>query len=230
MKLCVIEDNLALRQAMADALESRGYEVLQAEDATDLQTVLEKHQPDVFIIDIELPGESGFSITERMRKAYPQSFIALVTARGKIEERVRGYDSGADLYLVKPINMQELVAAIQAGSRRLTLSQDKDWGASFVLSLKEMVLDGQGQAGPIAVTPSECRLLKALIEAPEHQMEYWELLELLRKEVTNESRRILEVHIVNLRTKLRRLGVGGQIIRSVRNVGYRLLIEGAITP
>lgn len=228
MKLCVIEDNTALREAMAHALVERGFDVFGVADAAALQDVLRDHQPDVFVIDIELPGEDGWSITQRIRKAYPQSFIAMVTARGKIEERVRGYELGADLYLVKPINLKELVAAIHAAQRRLDMGQDHSTSASFVLAVKDMMLSVPGKLSGVTLTPSECQLLKALIEAPNGQLEYWELIELLAKATTDESRRILEVHMVNLRNKLRRLGAEGQVIRSVRGVGYRLLVDAAI--
>jgi DNA-binding response OmpR family regulator len=228
MRLCVIEDNTALRQAMAHALTERGFEVFEAADASELQEVLRNHQPDVFVIDIELPGENGWSITERMKKAYPQSFIAMVTARGKIEDRVRGYELGADLYLVKPINLKELVAAIHAARRRLDM--DHAHSASFLLFMHEMILSAAGRVSVVALTPSECQLLKALIEAPNGQLEYWELMELLGKKATDESRRILEVHMVNLRNKLRRLGAEGQVIRAARGIGYRLLVDAAIAP
>lgn len=221
MRVCVVEDHDVFREMLRRALESHRFEVSTATDAQDLDALLKGVVFDAFILDLNLPGEDGVSIAVRLKRAYPNCFIVMATARERVEDRIVGYQVGADIYMTKPLSVRELVAALESVERRYLGSQRLD--AGLFLDVRTSVLRGAAPASPVRLTPTELRLLKGLAEAPDCLLEHWQLLDLLGKEADDASKRVLEVHVVNLRKKLQGLGAHQPAIGVVRGVGYRLL-------
>lgn len=226
MRICIVEDNDVFREMLRRALATHGFEVSAVSDGHDLDALLKVATFDAYILDLNLPGEDGLSIALRLKRAYPACFIVMATARERVEDRVAGYETGADIYMTKPLHVRELVAALESVERRRIGALRGD--SVLVLELRAAALRGADAAVSVRLTPTELRLMKGLVEAPDCLLEHWQLLDLLDKEADDASKRVLEVHIVNLRKKLQQVGAEQPAIGAVRGVGYRLLVPLAV--
>lgn len=224
MRVCLVEDNDLLRETLTHVLTEAGFVITAVPDADALDEVLKETAFDTYLLDLNLPGEDGLSIAKRLKRAYPDCFIVMTTARERVADRALGYDTGADIYMTKPVHLPELVAALNGLYRRWQAqsqaSDDLDW----VLQTADRVLM-QGASGRMErLTPTELVIVKALVEAPDQRLAYWQLLDRLDKVVDEGAKRALEVHVVNLRRKLRSLGASDYAIAAVRGSGYRLAL------
>ena len=225
LKIAILEDNDELRELTIDLLNKNGYLALGAFDAEGLDSLIMKYQFDLLLLDLNLPGEHGLSVAKRLKSALPSLYIIMTTALSGINERVIGYQEGADLYLPKPVSEQELLAAISSVARRINQSQNKLTTNELALDLKRRQLIG---AHTVDLSPTEAILLKQLILSTHQKVDYFKLLEITKREVDAKSKASLEVQIVNLRKKIAAAGYSRPSIRSVRNEGYELLCPIAL--
>jgi|GEM_PF-5700042 len=120
MNIIVVEDHDALREVTVSALSDMGHKVRGIGSAEGLSGELQLCIPHIMVLDLNLPGEDGISVANRIRASYPEIGIIMVTARKNYDDRITGYKSGADIYLTKPTSLEELGAAIDALSRRIS--------------------------------------------------------------------------------------------------------------
>lgn len=225
LRIGLVEDNEDLRSSLVDVLKINGFKVTSASSAEEIVENENFIFCEVMIIDLNLPGEDGLSLTVRLKKLYPRLRIIMMTARSALEERIIGYDNGADLYLVKPIMELELIAALKALARQIyvdrTRTQDN---REIVLQLKSSNYELTGPNGQLLLTYNEAKLLTALASAPGSTLEYWQLLELLKLELNPIGKKTLAVRLTRLRTKLIDLGCSGDAIKAIRSDGYHLCV------
>lgn len=220
--ILVVEDNDDLREAIVDALTHRGHHVRGVDCAEALPEMTGRAGIDVLIVDLNLPGEDGISLTSRLRKVQPDMGIMMLTARSLSEDKCLGYTSGADVYLTKPATSDELHAAIQSLGRRLKGATKTS--ELLVLDVTRLLL--QNANAHVNLTPNEVQVLAALCRAPERRLERWQLLECLGHPEGDYSKSALEMLIARLRKKLQLLGDShDRPIRPVRGVGYQLCAE-----
>lgn len=217
LKIVLVEDNDDLRDLLLRDITNAGYVVYGAGCADDLDDLATSNVFDLLILDINLPGENGFEVAKRYKQSNPDIYIVMLTARVGSEDKIAGYESGADIYLTKPVSSAELMAAIGSVSRRL---QKSSTSADLVLDLRKMCLEGQGT---VELNRQEIVILKALSESANGNLPYYRLLELCGEEVNATSKSTLEVRMVRLRKKLAELGVQGKTIGAIRGEGYQLL-------
>lgn len=220
LSIIVVEDHDALREVTAGFLAELGYEVREAPDAETLDELMAQWPADVVVLDVNLPGEDGYSVCGRLRAARPALGIVMLTARTAGPDRVVGYEQGADVYLAKPTANEELAAAIHSLARRLKPGPD-----AADLRLDEARCEIQGPGGVVALTESEAVALRALALAPGRQLEHWQLMEALGLSADTEGKAALEVRMVRLRRKLGQAGVPEAALQAVRRVGYRLQVR-----
>ncbi len=224
LNIVLVEDHDVLRDMLAQALQEAGHQVTALSCAEELEDVAGGKNTDLFIIDLNLPGENGFSLTERVRATYPLAGIILATARSTIEDKLEGYARGADLYLTKPISVPELQATVAAlGRRRLRIDHVLEQQQTFTLLQQQMTLALPGQA-PTNLSAAETAMLIAFSRAPGQRLAYWQVAETLGLDLQNYPKSSLEVRIVRLRKKLVETGAPGACIEAVRNHGYQLCI------
>jgi len=223
MRLCIIEDNDAFRETLAHVLSVHAFEVSSAADGVELDQLLRQHSFDAYIIDLNLPGEDGLSITARLKRAYPDCFVVMTTARDRLSDRTMGYETGADIYMTKPVDAQELLAALNGIKRRWSQTASTSASAQLIVQVRQLTLQNADGSKAVSLTPTEALILRALAEAPRQQLEYWQLLEWLGKPMSESAKKILEVHCAHLRRKLLAAGSQPPGIRAVRKVGYALL-------
>ena len=222
-RVLVVDDEPAIRDAVAYALRNEGFDVdAVADGETALEAALtEEH--DVMVLDLMLPGMSGSEVCRRIRaqSALP---IVMLTARGAELDRVLGLEIGADDYVTKPFSMAELIGRIRAILRRRELDRSGRGGSMQIGSLEldarrhEAKVDGE----PTRLTPSEFKLLLLLAEEPERVFSRREIMQHLWDSEYVGDQRACDIHISNLRQKIERDPANPERIVTVRGIGYKL--------
>ena len=221
----IVEDDAEVREMETYALKSSGFDVMAFECGKVMDEQVKVKVPDLFILDIMLPGEDGLSILKRLRgqentKNIP---VIMLTAKGTELDKVKGLDLGADDYIAKPFGILEFISRVRAVLRRSERSSSESTEA-LNLALGGVTLDDQRRSvtvGGIAVelTFKEYELLKLLMSRPGTVFSRQQILEKIWGVDFDMDTRTVDMHIKTLRQKL---GVQGSIIQTVRNVGYKV--------
>lgn len=221
-RIVVVEDSLALNQLLCDALRDAGHDVEGFLDAESVTEYAKLKDTDVMVLDIQLPGESGLKLAQRLRPIMPGLGILMLTTRTSNQCRIEGYDAGADYYLPKPLSPEELVDAVDSLIRRKRqVSHGRDSNAQrFVLSRATSLLSGHGRS--VKLSAGDAAILVGLASANDRQLEYWQIIDLVSTGTDQVSRSTLDVRIYRLRSKLAEFTFPDHPIVSVRGVGYRL--------
>jgi two-component system phosphate regulon response regulator OmpR len=217
-QIAIVEDHKALREIFVDNLHSQGYLVFGASSAEDLDEFYVSQPVHLLILDINLPGEDGISIAKRYRKANPNISVIMLTVKATANDRIAGYDAGADIYLPKPVSAHELGAAVGSIARRV-LKHVSDQGHPSLSFSKRIITKDLTK---VSLSEIEAKLLKGLINAPHSSLEYWQLLELIDREVTDKDKANLGVYIHRLCKKLEQVGMPDPAIKSIWKKGYQL--------
>lgn len=219
LRIVVIEDYDALREAICDALTEDGHEVVGMSMAEEVDDEQAGFVSDLYIIDINLPGEDGISLAQRIRRSQPDVGIVIVSARSSVADRVGGYKSGANVYLTKPLSFEELRAVVDSIVQRVVLTEVSR-RPSVTLSTMKMLVTGP--FGSARLSQPEISLIAALSRAPQRALEHWQVATHLGngEDITKEN---LEVKLGRLRKKLVACGADAPVIQSLRGVGYRLI-------
>ena len=220
LKIAIVEDHDDLRDGFVEYLKSHQFDAVGFYCGEELDEYLVSHQPAILILDIGLPGENGIEIAQRMRASHPNMYIMLITALDTSNDKIRGYQAGADLYLPKPVSAAELTAAIQAAARRILIADAPN--NHLQLSLSQSKLLGNNKS--VELNHQEKLLLKSLAEAQEQMLPTWRLLEVLTTATGSEAEKsYLELQIFRLRKKLLEAGAPKPAIKAVWKEGYKLL-------
>jgi len=217
-RVLVVEDDATLRTVMVHACEREGMRVEAVDDVPDALSSADGFRPDLALIDVGLPGPlSGFDLAEQLRAKGGTSLV-FVTAADALDDRLRGFELGADDYIVKPFAIAELLARVKAVLRRSGRL------VSTTIEVRDLVLDETTRqalrAGvPIALTPLEFDLLVILAKSPGKVFSKRQLLALVWG-FTDFDPNLVEVHVSALRRKLE--AHGPRMIHTARNAGYVL--------
>jgi DNA-binding response OmpR family regulator len=218
LNILVVEDNEELREVTVEVLRRDGHLVQGVESAERVAEHVGKI--DLMLIDINLPGENGFALTQRVRAVQPAVGIIMLTARASPNDKQLGYRSGADIYMAKPINNEELCAAVASLGRRLSPTS-----MASSLLLQSAMLSLQGPTQRVVLGTQDVAMLVAFMRASEQRLENWELIELLNKSDAQDPKAALELQIVRLRKKLQQAGAESPTIQSIRGWGYQLCVS-----
>ena len=220
LNITVVEDHDFLRDVIVDLLKKHGHDVHGLFCAEEVDDDPRNGLTDLYIIDLNLPGEDGLSLAKRIRQTHPKSGIVMVTARDKLDDKIKGYESGADVYLAKPVDPQELLAVVTAFSRRFATELEES--GALRCDASSMILSGP--SGQVSLTNSELILVSHLAKAPGRMLERWQLMEAAGNGGEPISSASLEVRLAGLRQKLAAVCEVRPLIQSVRMVGYRLCV------
>ena len=221
MKIYCAEDEENIRELIVYALKSAGFEAEGFETGDELRKGLSKSIPDLLLLDIMLPGEDGLSIARSLRGNHSTTSLPIIflTARSSEYDKVKGLDLGADDYITKPFGVLELVSRVKAVLRRSvnTTNSDLKSCGSITLDNKRRTVNVLGDK--IELTYKEFELLDTLRSSKGIVFSRDTLMDRVwGTEFEGESRTV-DMHIKTLRKKL---GTGGEIIKTVRNVGYKI--------
>lgn len=226
LKILLLEDNDNLRAGLTTFFESRGHQVKAIIFASELLEHVGKFNPDVYVIDLNLPDADGLDIVKKLRESQPNSNIIIITARTKIGDRVLGYECGADIYLTKPVSPEELMAGISSlVKRRISNSNTPN---RLTLLQKQCLL--QGPESNTELTPQEVSLLTAFVFSCNEPIPRWRIAELLGIGSELPSDATIEMRISRLRKKLASVGAEPDSIKSVYKKGYVMTCTLLIKP
>lgn len=218
-----IEDDQSIRELLAYALHKEGYETRLFEDGSTLLELIDEKVPELIILDIMLPGESGLALLKKI-KANPETKeipVILLTALTGEYDKVIGLDLGADDYIAKPFSVMELLARIRAVKRRstTTMLQHLEYNGIEVNYINRTAcVNGE----ELDLTFKEFELLYQLLSHPGMAYSREKLLESVWGYDFEGGTRTVDVHVASLRKKL---GEKGALIKTVRNIGYKAGIE-----
>jgi two-component system, OmpR family, phosphate regulon response regulator OmpR len=223
--ILVVEDDPRLRERLARYLAGEGFRVTASGDAADARAKLRAINPDLLVLDVMMPGESGLELTESLRRNQAQPVpILLLTARSAPEDRIAGFEAGADDYLGKPFEPRELVLRIRALLRRappplppeIPLTALRIGAAEFDIERGEL----RDASGPVRLTGGEAALLTALARKANEVLSREEIAEALGMDDAGE--RAIDVQVVRLRRKIEADPREPRFLHTVRGRGYIL--------
>lgn len=223
MRALIVEDEVALLEQLAQHLKSEGFAVDCAQDGEEGLYYGREYNYDAAVIDLGLPKIDGIELIKRLRKEDRAFPILVLTARGHWQDKVQGLEAGADDYLVKPFQMEELIARLNALIRRSA------GYASPVLSQGELQLDTAKKevrvsGAAVELTAYEYKVLEYLMLNPNRVVSKTELTDHLYDQDFDRDSNVIEVFVGRLRKKIRPV----ELIRTVRGQGYRFVTESAI--
>ena len=231
--ILVVDDEPHIREVVGSYLAREGHEVRYAGDGDAALASALEHEPDLIVLDVMLPGRSGFDVLRELRVAGRRSAVIMLTARDDVIDRVAGLEIGADDYVTKPFEPRELVARVGAVLRRITLAP----GAAVTpaapvptrnyldLEIDEPAREVRRTHVDIGLTRAEFDLFVALAEVPGVTWTRAQLGDRVFGEDYDAFDRTIDSHVKNLRRKLGEREGGRDYIETIRGVGYRAARE-----
>lgn len=226
-KILIVEDESDIAELMCLHLKREGWEVDHVENGEDALKKMQSTVYQLLILDWMLPGISGLELCKKLRtekKVQPVTPILMVTARAQTSDIVVGLEVGADDYLTKPFEIPELLARVRALLRRASHLLHPETNR---IQIGELLLDAekhevQCSKGEVSLTPSEFKLLHALMKNSGRVLTRERLIELVQGEGVAVVDRAIDTHVFGLRKKL---GSCGDLVETIRGVGYRVSTE-----
>ena len=219
-RLVVVDDEPNIRELLSASLRFAGFDVATAATGTEAVQVVERHQPDLVVLDVMMPGIDGFEVVRRLRSAGRAMPIMFLTARDGTDDKVTGLTLGGDDYVTKPFSLEELIARIRAVLRR---SRDGAQSRSPRLRVADLELDDDShevwRAGePVHLSPTEFKLLRFLMANTGRVLSKAQILDHVWNYDFNGESAIVESYVSYLRRKVD--AVEPRLIHTVRGVGY----------
>ncbi len=218
MRVLVVDDEPLIRNFLRTGLRYEGFEIAEAESGDEALEIAASFRPDLVILDVMLPGMDGHEVCRRLR-GDPKLGILMLTAKDEVHDRVIGLDMGADDYLVKPFDFDELLSRMRAVLRRLRATTGEPLRVgpiSLDPATREVSVDGR----QVQLTSREFDLLQLLMSNPRQALSRQTILDRVWGGDFYGSENNVEVYIGYLRTKLGE--AGRKLIQTVRGHGYRL--------
>lgn len=222
-RVLVVDDEADIVALVAYHLVKAGYRVSTASSGPDTLTAARQERPALIVLDLMLPGASGYDVLEQLRAqpATRETAVLMLTARREEADRIRGLSLGADDYLTKPFSPQELVLRVGAILRRLGANGG---GPTDILTIGSITIDREEHRVSVDgrlvdLTPTEYKLLLILAERRGRVQSRAHLLENVWEAAPDIQTRTVDMHVQRLRTKL---GEAGDLIETVRGFGYRV--------
>lgn len=217
-RILIVDDDADIRGLLRELLERAGYDVAEGANGREGLRTLYATSPDLVLLDVSMPEMDGWQTLERIRDLGDIPVIML-TARTAELERVRGLKAGADDYVAKPFDFDELLARVRAVLRRRRAGEEPLVYADLAVDPRTREVQRGGQ--PVELTVREYELLLALVRHPRQVLTREQLLELVWGYERLPDTNVLEVHVAHLRHKLE-AGGGPRLIQTIRGIGYAL--------
>lgn len=224
-RILIIEDDRAVRTAIADVLETGGHTTLTAENGPAGLAAGLAEDPDLILLDIVLPGIDGYEVLKQLRADGVETPVVMISAKGQEIDKVLALELGADDYLVKPFGLAELAARVKAHLRRARVDEEK--AVSGLKTCGDLIIDLDARTvtragAPVELTRTEFDLLTLFLGAPGKAFGRNEILNRIWGYDHIPGSRTLDNHISGLRKKIEADPASPTLIESVRGVGYRL--------
>ncbi|MCB9030308.1 MAG: response regulator transcription factor [Deltaproteobacteria bacterium] len=221
--IAVVEDEPSVRSGLTLNLELEGFRVISACDGEEGIEVIQKHRPDLIILDVMMPRKDGFEVCRELRNAGDSTPLILLTAKSQEVDKVLGLELGADDYLAKPFGMKELIARVKAILRRIQKTQEIN-----SVNFSNVIIDfkaykAERDAQPLELSAREYRLLRFLVSREGSVVTRDELLDEVWGYNSYPSTRTVDNHIAKLRQKIEPNINEPKHILTVHGVGYKFV-------
>ena len=221
MRILLVEDDNRIAKPLAEDLRHQNHTVDIARDGIEGWDYIQSVNYDLILLDLMLPKLDGISLCKRLRAAKSNALILMLTARDTTSDKVLGLDAGADDYLVKPFELEELAARIRALSRRIPETKP------LILSHGHLQLNPSSCTvtygnQPVSLTPKEYMILECFLRNPAQVLTRAAILDKLWDFDRDSGEGTVKTHITNLRSKLKAAGSSEKFIQTVYGIGYRL--------
>ncbi len=229
-RILIVEDELPMRIALQDCLESEGYRVITAQDGTAGLERACKEKPALMLVDVMMPNLDGFALCRELRQRGETCPLLMLTAKGQVKDRVQGLDSGADDYLVKPFSSEELLARVRALLRRI--ERTKKCGQVLRMGGIEVDLrhrEARNGAAKIYLSAREFGMLQLLADAEGAPVSRQTFLDVVWGYAAFPTTRTVDTHIATLRAKLEDHPENPVWIKTAHGMGYRLEANAVFT-
>lgn len=222
-RILIIEDETPMRTALEDVLAAEGYRAISAADGESGLHRAIAEKPDLILLDVMMPKLDGFAVCAELRRISNSAPVLMLTAKGQIDDRVRGLDAGADDYLVKPFSTEELLARVRALLRRF----QRQTQAPVQLKLGEVEIDLARQTAVrgkkiIHLTAKEFSMLRLMAERSGEPVSREKFLDAVWGYAAFPTTRTVDSHVASLRRKLETDPNAPRWIKTVHGVGYKL--------
>jgi two component transcriptional regulator, winged helix family len=226
-KVLILDDEDSIRQFMKINLEYQGYQTVEASSGEEAIKVFDQEDPSVAILDVMLPGISGYEVCQAIREKSPKTGIIMVSAKSQDIDKILGLERGADDYIIKPFNPQELILRVRSLMRRVNLTSGVEKESNpktltdgpFTLDLYSKTF--YKSENDIDVTPTEFAILKNFIQNKGKAMTRDEIMEATWGENYSNDTKIVDVNIRRIRAKIEENPAKPQYIETVWGTGYR---------
>ncbi len=228
VKILLVEDEEAIRKFTKINLQMEGWTIFEAESGEEGLEVAEREKPDIAILDLMLPGISGYEVCESLRTAMPFLGIIILTAKTQEVDRILGLEKGCDDYMIKPFNPHELVLRIRSILRRLQIDEEKQRAASnknvkkvgsFTLDLSARIFYKEGRE--LDLTPTELAIINLFLDNVGIALTRDQILEKIWGEDYDGETKIVDVNIRRIRAKIEDNPAKPKYLETVWGVGYR---------
>jgi two-component system response regulator RpaA len=230
-KILVVDDDIAIRTLIEINLKMQGHVIRGAKDGIEGFALAVQEQPELVILDVMMPGADGFSVCQRIKKEAKTAHIPvlMLTALGVVDDKVKGFDAGADDYLVKPFEIPELQVRVRALLRRygsLPSSASAEIRTVGDLTLIPENLEVKVLDKIVKLTPTEFEILNCLIQNHQQTLSLGRLLQEVWGYSPDDDADTIRVHVRHLRSKLEKASPDKKYIETIYGGGYRLLPDG----
>lgn len=222
LRIVLIEDNETLAKGIAYRLRDAGHAVDHIADGADADAFLAREGADIIILDINLPNVDGLEILRQIRHRHDATPVILLTARSETVDRVAGLDAGADDYLTKPFDMDELEARVRALARRrpdMVIAREAIGALEFDAEARQLLLNGD----PLGIPRRELAVFECLLENRNRIVSKSLLLDRVYGIGSDVEDSVIEVYVSRLRKRLANHGIS---IKTARGLGYLLEVRG----
>ena len=225
--LLIVDDDDEIRELLEFDLAQSGYKVDTAQNGFDGLEKAVNNYYDLVLLDVMMPKMNGFDVCKNIRKSKPELPVLLLTAKGTIDDKTQGFDCGADDYLVKPFDIQEVLLRVRALLRRKSDSQPEQLLKKEILKMGELEIFPESLEALIndkktKLTPTEFEILYCLMQHFNKAVPLATLLDEVWGYDSDEDVRMLRVHVGGLRQKIEKDTKNPRYLHTVTNVGYKL--------
>lgn len=226
VRILLVEDEESIRKFTKINLSQAGFEILEAETGEEGIEIARREKPEILVLDLMLPGISGYEVCETLRTEMPQIGIIMLTAKSQEIDKILGLEKGADDYMIKPFNPKELVLRCKSLVRRLDLDKDTSVDDPRLIEDGPFTLDLYSRAfykdnEPIDLTPTELSIVKIFISKPGRAFTRDEIMNLAWGEDYSGDSKIVDVNIRRIRAKIELNPAKPVYLETVWGVGYR---------
>lgn len=230
LKALIVDDEWNMRNLLRIYLTKDGYAVREAPNGTEAVALSANEDFDIILLDVMMPDMDGWQVCRKIREARLTP-ILMLTARSETKDKVQGLGLGADDYLVKPFEPEELLARVSALIRRAAQFQSHSTSAEARLEAPDMIIYPEGRlvqvhGSPVELTPKEFDLLAALVRYHQRAFTREDLVETIWGHDYMGESRVIDTHVKNIREKMQKAGLPYNPIQTVWGIGYKFFAQG----